>query len=315
LIQGAYEKAIIDGVTGKVSADKTLIITAPVAAGPDALAIPAGLDLTAIAADTLASVTAVTVAEGGSFTAAAATFAAATNITIDATATFSGALAPPGDITVGAKALLTIDNSGSLTIKAAQTLANAGTVALASTGGSVKLTSGLLTGGAKITGTGKLTAGKTEITGDWQAVGTHASGVTIAATSADAATITAASGEVFTAGAGAKITQLTGANNNLTIATATVIDLGGTTSAVGSIVLKKDDTNPGKLSFGATGATVKTGNTGGNALGAVGGVFAASSSTDDNEPPRSKREPKVRRGIKPDFRIKSPSLLSLLPTT
>jgi hypothetical protein len=253
----AFKPSDIAGISG-ISADKALMVelTGDAAETVTPLTIPEGLDLTI--SGTLAAVASITVAEGGSFTAAAATFPVATSITINGNATFSAALVPLGDVTVGATGVLTMD-SGSLTIAAAKTLTIAGIVNLGTA--SVKLTSGEGVGGAKITGTGKLTVGKTEITGAWQAVGTHASDVTIAATSPTVTTITAAAGEVFTAGTGAKITQLAVENNNLSIGAATVINLGGT----GEIELISG-AKPAKLTFTATSIIKVGAGTGGSAI-------------------------------------------------
>jgi hypothetical protein len=202
------------------------------------------------------------------FTAAAAPSG---NVTVNGTAIFSGAAAPAENVTVNGT--LTVSSTGSLTIDAGKTLANAGTVALTGTG-SLVLTSADSTGGAKITGAGKVTAGLTEIVGGtsgWQAVGTHSSDVTIASVSAVAASITAATGEVFTAqGAGATITQLPGASNALTIAANTEINLAGNgTTAAGKITLVSGP-DPAKLAFGATSSKVLAGaGAGGSGIGGV----------------------------------------------
>jgi hypothetical protein len=204
----------------------------------------------------------VTVGPAGNATFTAATFAGTTvgDIVINGAATFGAAAVPGGDVKVGATGTLTVPTGGSLTIDDGKTLANAGTVALTGTG-SLVLTSAVSTSGAKITGAGKVTAGKTEIVGGtsgWQAVGTHSSYVTIASVDADTASIAGASGEVFTAqGAGATITQLAGANNALTIAADTVIDL----ATGGSIVLKKQTASEtvATLTFTANSSIVKAG--------------------------------------------------------
>jgi hypothetical protein len=141
---------------------------------------------------------------------------------------------------------------GKLTL-AGSTALNLGTYDITATNGSLVLTGGA-TGStaAKITGTGKVKAGKTDIvggTGGWEAIGTAGDGniITIAALTADTALITAAGTNkpVLTAGAGASITQNKGASNNLTIAADTKINLAGDISSVaivGTISLKESFT-------------------------------------------------------------------------
>jgi hypothetical protein len=101
-------KAISDKVTGKVSATKTLTITAGTAEaeGTTALEIPAGLALTAKSDDTLATITGLTV--NGTLTAAAGTLAAVTTLTVNGTLNAAkGTLATAGaKITVGGTATL-----------------------------------------------------------------------------------------------------------------------------------------------------------------------------------------------------------------
>ena len=191
-------------------------------------------------------------------TSAATTLSAA--FTVGNTLTLTGEAAPAENVTVSATGRVIVPTSGSLTIAAGKTLdiAADGVVALTDTG-SVVLKGAADTGGAKLTGAGKLTAGKTEIVGGdsgWQAVG--ASGdITIASVSAVAASIEAASSGVFTAqGAGATITQATGSGNNLTIAANTEIALG----TGGAIVLKKqaDTEDAAKITLPNT-AIIKAG--------------------------------------------------------
>jgi hypothetical protein len=171
---------------------------------------------------------------------------------------------------------LTVTNR-TLTVKQNSTLTITGTATLDTTTGSLgslALTAGTTgTTAAKLTGPGKVIAGKTEIFGGangWEAVGTYATAadiITIAVTSTTASSITstnAANDGKLTAGTGASITQTAGSGNALTIAADTTIDLKGTTTKVGSIVLKGDATaaNGGKITFAnATTSIIKTGNT------------------------------------------------------
>jgi hypothetical protein len=161
-----------------------------------------------------------------------------------------------GKLTLAASTALnlnwnTLVNNGSLVL-AASTELNLGGSTLVNNG-SLVLTAGTVTTGgvygsaAKITGTGKVKVGKTEIspttsgTGGWEAV--HASGtaddlLTITALTANTASITATGTNkpVLTASnTTAKITQLAGAGNNLDIAADTVVD-----STEGSFILTAD---------------------------------------------------------------------------
>jgi hypothetical protein len=169
------------------------------------------------------------------------------------------AVAPTGNVSVGSGSTLYV--GAKLTIAKSATLNVTGTVNVASTG-SLVLTGSTDTDGAKLTGTGKVVLGLTEISGgtsDWQAVGTDTQIVTFLS-AAGGATVTAHStGMVLTAqGANAKITQKAGAGNTLTIAAATAIDIG----EGGTITLAKHATDGGKLNLNATTAKI-TGLTGG----------------------------------------------------
>jgi hypothetical protein len=205
----------------------------------------------------------------------------ATTLAVNGKLELDAAAEPTGNVTVGA--------GGSIALGADLTIA---------AGKNLTLTGGPASGataGAKLTGTGKVVAGATEIvggTGGWQAVGTGTIAIEAGATGASTVkTVTIAASattSVLTAGTGATITQLAVANNNLTIGAATTIALGGTTgAALGSIILTNAGTNPGKLSFGGAGAQVTTGNTGGSALAAKAGVFEVDSDTTANKIPVS----------------------------
>jgi hypothetical protein len=135
--------------------------------------------------------------------------------------------------------------------------------------------------GAKLDGEGTVVAGDTTIVGGtvgsayWQAVrgdGVEEGDVTIMVD-----TITGATGVALKAtGEDAAITVA--AEGNLTLAENTTINLAGDSTAAGSIVLAKHATDPGKLSFGGTGAKVITANTTGADLTEPAGDFAASAS-------------------------------------
>jgi hypothetical protein len=121
-----------------------------------------------------------------------------------------------------------------LTLETTTTISNAGTITLGADGS--LLLNGADSNGAKLTGTGKLVAALTEITGEWQA-GSIAGSLTIKAGTGTESTI-AGSESVLTAGPGGKITQKAGDGNNLTIAGSTTVALGGdATTPIGSIVL------------------------------------------------------------------------------
>ncbi|MDR2343244.1 MAG: hypothetical protein LBD86_01780, partial [Spirochaetaceae bacterium] len=139
-------------------------------------------------------------------------------------------------------------------VKAGKKITNNGTITLAPTGSLVLSTAS--GSQSSIEGTGKLVAGATTITGTWTTTATGDGTVTILSgadgVGATIAAATAATG--LAAGTGGTITQAAGSGNTLTIAAATTIALGGDGTAVGSIVLKGADSNPGKLTFANTGA-------------------------------------------------------------
>ena len=155
-----------------------------------------------------------------------------------------------GALTVAAGATLTLDKV--LTVAAGAELVVAGNVTVTASTGGLTLTAASATGGAKLSCAGNVTAGATEITGVWQAVGSGNVAITAVATGA---TITSsADTAVLTAGTGGTITQTAEASNALTIAAATTVALGGDGTEVGKIVLKGDANNPGKLIFGDAGS-------------------------------------------------------------
>jgi hypothetical protein len=144
--------------------------------------------------------------------------------------------------------------SGKLTVAAGAELALGSALTLAPNTGGLVLSAADTTG-AKISGTEGVAAGKTTITGIWQAVGASGT-VTIAATGAATSSITAsAAAAVLTAGTAGTITQAAEAGNLLTIAANTTIALGGDGTEVGKILLKGAAANSGELSFENSGSS------------------------------------------------------------
>jgi hypothetical protein len=186
------------------------------------------------------------------------------------TLTLSGAAAPSANVVVEGDLIV----STSLTIAATRSLHITGTVTLTSTG-SVILTAAATTTGAKLTGSGPLIAGNTDIVGGpadtagWQAVYTTgtAGNITIARATASTATITGSANNTFNAiGPGAVITQRAGTGNSLTIAANTSIILSTTSTKTGEIILKNSPsltyTSAGKIILTDGTSVIQTGNTG-----------------------------------------------------
>jgi hypothetical protein len=277
---------VIEAVTEPVvllGATKRLVIAAEGAEDQTTLSVPAWLDL--FTGDDLGDVDTITVAADGGLilTAANGTVGEATGVTV----TVAGELGIVGGATlalkdsstpaassVGATGTITVAATGKLSVVVGNELAIAsgGVVALEDTG-SLELNSAATTAGAgaKITGAGKVTAGKTEIvggTGGWEAKisdNTTARAATIASVDADTASITGATDGVLVAGANATITQLAGSGNELQIKAVTAIDLKGVlapNAVVGSIVLHESATPSagGKVSFAAATSIIKVGN-------------------------------------------------------
>jgi hypothetical protein len=205
--------------------------------------------------DLSTDVTNFLVAKGNVITLGSVT--AAQNITVNGTLKVpSGAatFAPTGDIVVAAGGELNLVGSANLTVAGGKTLT---------------LTGAAATGGAKLTGAGKVVAGKTEIVGDtgWQAVGTGT--VEIKALTGTTASITASAPTAVLTAAGGTPAITQAAGSELTIAANTTVHLAGTAStAVGSITLTAADGSGGaKLSFAAISSKVLAGNeTAGTAL-------------------------------------------------
>jgi hypothetical protein len=139
-----------------------------------------------------------------------------------------------------------------LTIAAGSTFTYNGQVTLATTTGTGSLVLASGATGAKIAGTGTITAGATVITGNWEATGTT-DGILTILSATTGATITATSGAtgLKASAAGAAIVQGTANLNFLVIGVGTTIDLAGTINAkVGEIILTAG-TNPGALKLTA----------------------------------------------------------------
>jgi hypothetical protein len=176
----------------------------------------------------------------------------------------AGLAVTSGTLSVATGAELAVPTSLSLSVAAGAVLDIVGDVSLAGTGSVVLATAATgQTGGAKITGTGKLTAQDAEIvggTGGWLAVlasGSTAATVTIASTATNGQATITGSATSHTAslkgGAGAAITQKSGTvSNSLTLTTVTV-DL----SADGSFTLKGATTNGAKVVLVAVTAIIK----------------------------------------------------------
>jgi hypothetical protein len=240
---------------------------------------------TAITAATL------TVPEGTALTLSAAAVPSG-NLVVNGVLNSSAALTPAGNVTVAG----TLNKSGStaLTIAADKILDISGVVALSGTA-NVTLTGGPATGagtaGAKLTGTGKLTAGNTEISGGgaegWQALNATNAEPVIIASVTTTASITGTANAKLVAGVGATIIQNAGAGNNLSIPANTTIELGGTTTEAGAIILKNSPevgyTNAGKLTLAATTSVIKTGQPVGYATGKpvlAAGAYSTASGSD-----------------------------------
>jgi hypothetical protein len=169
-----------------------------------------------------------------------------------------------------------------LTIAAGATFTYNGQVILEDGTGNLALVTGAT--GAKITGTGTITAGATVITGAWEAAGTDG---TLTIESAETgATINPATGAtgLTASAAGATIIQNGGTESNaLVIPANTEIKLAGTsaTAKVGEIILKGHGTHPGSISLAAASSLISTGNTGTTEyLLATTGTTAISGGTD-----------------------------------
>jgi hypothetical protein len=219
------------------------------------------------------------------FPLTAAAGALVNGINFTAETTTITALAPSAagvtteDFVVPDDKTLTIPESTTLTIASGSTLTYNGLVTIEATG-VLKLATAA-TAGARIAGIGTITAGATTITGSWEAVGiadTGALSITGADTGATIAGIETKTSGLKASAAGATITQNAGESNNLVIEANTTIDLDGTETEVGVIILKNDTaqaapTNNGKLTLSGDDETckIKTANVAG--AGTSGGAI------------------------------------------
>jgi hypothetical protein len=230
-----------------ISADKRLTITTPLTEVETAttLTIPEGLNINA-GGLTLASVS--------------------VNLTVNGALTLGGAAAPTSDVTVGTKGKITVSGTGRLTIVANKKLENNGTVALTDTGCVVLKTpaNASPSDGAKITGTGNLTAQDLEIVGGpggWQALKTGSAGgatyVTIASTAitGQANIIGNTNDAYLKGGTDAIIKQKAGTNKNRLALKDVTVDV----SEAGSLIVAADNAEKGNLFLDGTNSIVKTG--------------------------------------------------------
>jgi hypothetical protein len=178
-----------------------------------------------------------------------------------------------GTLAVAKDATLVLGEN--FTVTAGTALVNNGTIPITATE-SLILSAGNTGNDGRIAGTGTIIAGKTRISGTWEASGTSGM-VNITNTNDTGATITATVTSVFKAIAtDAVITQTAGTGNVLTIGANTAIALGGNgITTAGSIVLKGAASDPGKLTFAAYGVstpgTSRVTTTGGNGI-AINGI-------------------------------------------
>jgi hypothetical protein len=145
-----------------------------------------------------------------------------------------------------------------ITVPAGKKITNAGTITL-SPGVSLVLATTSAISVAGIGGAGKIVAGKTTITGAWDAVtATEAAGTLTITSATTGATITAdgtAATGLKAGASGGTITQADGSGNALAIGEDTEIALGGDGTALGKIVLKGAASNPGELTFTNSGSS------------------------------------------------------------
>jgi hypothetical protein len=174
--------------------------------------------------------------------------------TIDAGSISALPLKPSVAITVNGYAVLKGTGAPELHLATSTALTNSGVLTLLDTGKLVMENNGSTTQ-SSLAGTGKIVAGKTEISGAWTTTGSSGDGtLIIAALTVDTASITA-SGSTACTGLSAvdttaQITQRSGTGNDLAIAADTTISLGGTAgTAKGTITLEKHATDGGKITM------------------------------------------------------------------
>jgi hypothetical protein len=132
------------------------------------------------------------------------------------------------------------------------------------------------TGGAQLRGPGKVTAGNTTIIGGtngWRVFGSESIGIRhVGAVTAEIVNDGTGTTTSFRAlGPSAVITQAIGSGNALTIATNTLVELGGTATSPGGSIVLKSGTDPAQLAFGGTTTSklLLGAGTGGTATGAL----------------------------------------------
>ena len=156
-------------------------------------------------------------------------------------------------------------------------LADEGTIAVAASG---KITIGAH---GEISGVGTWTADAG--TDEYVAITSLADVAFIGASKRDASTAETAGTLAATDGTAGVIKVA--AQKTLVLGAKTTINVGGTSSKVGAIVLANHNSTPGKLVFDGTGAQITTGNSGGSSLSGADGVFADSDSTTQDVVPVS----------------------------
>jgi hypothetical protein len=229
---------------------------------------------------TLVNGTAITIPADGKIVAGttetnAITITKATlNAGTGGTFTYASPILPEdkGKLTLGGSTSLTVEAGGSINIE------GYGELNVDGTDSSVVLTSAISGPGAKLTGTGKLTAGETEIaggSGGWEAVAFNPTGnaplaknIIIKDAGSNAATITGASDgstvtSVLKGGASAIITQKGGTSGNSLTLTTVTVDV----SEAGSIELIGAASDGAKLALSAATAIVKGSGSGTTSLG------------------------------------------------
>jgi hypothetical protein len=261
----------ISAVTVTGSKPSTLVAAIPqgknlkaTAAGPETattLVIPKGSDITALATDTLAAVTTLTV--NGTFTTAAGTLAAVTALTVNGTLTASAAgtfaglttLTVDGTLTAGASgafaALTTLTVNGTLSASAftgatAGVALTVGTGGKATLGGTVKLNDSTVAADGVLTTSGTVTFNTTPAAATLgAAAGSTVNGFLFPAD----ATITALAANAVT------IDDLTiPATTTLTVAAGKTLTVDGTLDLAGTLALA----NTGKVVILATRALAAT---------------------------------------------------------
>ena len=183
----------------------------------------------------------------------------------------AGSAASPISLTSASGSGVTLGEGDALALNTNDTIviANSGKIAIGAHG--------------EISGAGTWTA--TAGTDEYVAITSLANAAFIGASKRDGTTAETAGTLTATAGTAGVIKVA--AEKTLVLGEKTTINVGGTSSKVGAIVLENHNSTPGKLVFDGTGAQITTGNSGGSPLSGAGGVFAASDSTTQDVVPVS----------------------------